>query len=53
MDEYLLRGWGVGADLYVGKPVDLKAIVDIVRGLDEFALLVVRTPLAKLPASSR
>lgn len=34
----------VHADAYITKPVDLESLIRVVRGLDEFAIVVVRAP---------
>jgi two-component system, response regulator len=51
IEQRILKGWSVPADLYVRKPVDLRAMVDIVRGTEDLSLLVMRTP-GTAPAGS-
>jgi len=40
--ELMLRSWNVPVDLYVMKPVDLRAIAEIVRRVDDLTVLIVR-----------
>ena len=43
VEGQILRSLAIPADLYVRKPVDLRAVADVVRKVDDLALLVVRS----------
>ena len=43
-EEDILRSYKLHANAYVTKPVDLDALINAVRQIDEFFLQVVRLP---------
>lgn len=43
-EEDVLRSYDLHANVYVTKPVDIDAFMDVVRQIDEFFLTVVRLP---------
>ena len=49
-EEDVLRSFDLHANAYVTKPVDFDRFIEVVRGIDEFFVTIVKLPLSSAPA---